>query len=322
MFVFSKKETLMKDKKGELLIDAEIVEVKEETSAETTAVAVIETKKEKRQRKGKIVKSNDAGGKRHEEIPKTDKYYPFAVLSKLLHKDEQDVINECATMQLKKLLSSAGKTIVRYPISENDLKEVFLLAERFNFGEITVSPDLVAKCVKPVKKYELEHIKVSTIIGFPFGDDTFSGKIVSLKKCVALGVDEASVAMKFAGSDKAEVKLFKKQLKKINSCFPRRAGVALSVSDMKEESLVQAIKLIEKTDLNHALLIFGECTMQEVKLALDKINKVKGKKAIKVMLNAKSEEDIINFIELGASVVLTPFLDEIATSLAKKLGVF
>ena len=59
-----------------------------------------------------------------------------------------------------------------------------------------------------------------------------------------------------------------------------------------------------------------------VKLALDKINKVKGKKAIKVMLNAKSEEDIINFIELGARVVLTPFLDEIATSLAKKLGVF
>ena len=53
----------------------------------------------------------------------------------------------------------------------------------------------------------------------------------------------------------------------------------------------------------------------------DKVNKVKGKKAVKIMLNAKSEEDIVNFTELGASVILTPYLDEIAQSLAKKLGV-
>ena len=90
---------------------------------------------------------------------------------------------------------------------------------------------------------------------------------------------------------------------------------------MSEQALISAVKLIEKTDLNHILLIFGECSSKDVKSALDKVNKVKGKKAVKIMLNAKSEEDIVNFTELGASVILTPYLDEIAQSLAKKLGV-
>jgi deoxyribose-phosphate aldolase len=206
-------------------------------------------------------------------------------------------------------------------IDDEELKDFFLLADKFNFGEITVSPDLVSRCIKPVKKYDLSHVKVSTIIGFPFGDDTFSGKIVSLKQCVSLGIDEASVAMKFKGGDKAELKLFKKQLKKINSCFSRRVGVALSAHDMEEKDLITAIKLIEKTDLNHVLLTFGECSFQDVKEKLEKVNKVKGKKAVKIMLNAKNPEDIKSVVELGANIVLTPYLDEIIKNLAKTLGV-
>ncbi len=309
--------------KDKLLIESEIVEVKDENSTSVTAVAVVDSPKtkEKKPRKTKANKTENINEKFYGEIPKNGKTYPFSVLAKLLHKDEKEVIDECVIMQLRKLFSKAGKTLVRYTISDSDLKDVFLLADKFNFGEITVSPDMVSRCIKPVKKYDLAHVKVGTIIGFPFGDDTFSGKIVSLKQCVALGVDEASVAMKFTGEDKASVKLFKKQLKKINSCFPRHVGVALSVSDMTEGALLGAIKLIEKSDLTHIVLTFGECRFNEVKEKLEKVNKIKGKKKIKLMLNAKAEEDIINLVELGASVVLTPYLDEIATSLAKKLEV-
>ena len=309
-------------KKDELLLDTEIVEVKEESSNITTAVAVCENSKPKKPRKSKTGKSDEKVKTSYEEIPESEEGYPFSYLAKLLHKEEKEVINECVLLQLRKLFSKAGKTLVRYTISDSDLKEVFLLADKLNFGEITVSPDMVSRCAKIVKKNDLAHVKVGTIIGFPFGDDTFSGKIVSLKQCVALGVDEASVAMKFTGEDKASVKLFKKQLKKINSFFPRHAGVALSVSDMSEQTLVQVVKLIEKSDLSHIVLTFGECSFNEIKQSLEKVNKVKGKKAIKLMLNAKAEEDIINMVELGASVVLTPFLDEIALNLAKKLKVF
>ena len=90
---------------------------------------------------------------------------------------------------------------------------------------------------------------------------------------------------------------------------------------MEEKDLITAIKLIEKTDLNHVLLTFGECSFQDVKEKLEKVNKVKGKKAVKIMLNAKNPEDIKSVVELGASIVLTPYLDEIIKNLAKTLGV-
>ena len=48
---------------------------------------------------------------------------------------------------------------------------------------------------------------------------------------------------------------------------------------------------------------------------------LKGKKAVKIMLNAKNPEDIKSVVELGASTVLTPYLDEIIKNLAKTLGV-
>lgn len=303
-------------KKDELLIETEIVEIKEDAK-EVTAVAVVDKSK-----KQKPVKTGKKEKRVTEETSSSSRLGVFSELARLLHKPENEVIDECVVMQLRKLFSKAGLTLVRYAISDNEIKDAFLLADKFNFGEITVYPDMVSRCIKPVKKYDLAHVKVSTIIGFPFGDDTFSGKIVSLKQCVSLGVDEASVAMKFTGEDKASVKLFKKQLKKINSCFPRHAGVALSVSDMTEGALIQAIKLIEKSDLKHVVLTFGECTFNEIKEKLEKINKIIGKKTIKLMLNAKAEEDIINVTELGACVILTPFLDEIAINLAKKLGVY
>ena len=309
----------MQDKKDGLMIETEVVEIKEVKDQETTAVAII-SETQKKTKKEKPIKSNKKQKDNYDNEFSGGKTAVFSLLAKLLHKSEQEVIDECVVMQLKKLMSSAGKTIVRYSVTDEELKDFFLLADKFNFGEITVSPDLVSRCIKPVKKYDLSHVKVSTIIGFPFGDDTFSGKIVSLKQCVALGVDEASVAMKFKGGDKAELKLFKKQLKKINSCFSRRAGVALSAHDMEEKDLITAIKLIEKTDLNHVLLTFGECSFQDVKEKLEKVNKVKGKKAVKIMLNAKNPEDIKSVVELGASIVLTPYLDEIIKNLAKSLG--
>lgn len=310
----------MQDKKDGLMIETEVVEIKEVNNKETTAVATI-SETQKKTKKEKPIKSNKKQKDNYNGEFSGGKTAVFSLLAKLLHKSEQEVIDECVVMQLKKLMSSAGKTIVRYSVTDEELKDFFLLADKFNFGEITVSPDLVSRCIKPVKKYDLSHVKVSTIIGFPFGDDTFSGKIVSLKQCVALGVDEASVAMKFKGGDKTELKLFKKQLKKINSCFSRRAGVALSAHDMEEKDLITAIKLIEKTDLNHVLLTFGECSFQDVKEKLEKVNKVKGKKAVKIMLNAKNPEDIKSVVELGASIVLTPYLDEIIKNLAKSLGV-
>ena len=310
----------MQDKKDGLMIETEVVEIKEVKDQETTAVAII-SETQKKTKKEKPIKSNKKQKDNYDNEFSGGKTAVFSLLAKLLHKSEQEVIDECVVMQLKKLMSSAGKTIVRYSVTDEELKDFFLLADKFNFGEITVSPDLVSRCIKPVKKYDLSHVKVSTIIGFPFGDDTFSGKIVSLKQCVALGVDEASVAMKFKGGDKAELKLFKKQLKKINSCFSRRAGVALSAHDMEEKDLIMAIKLIEKTDLNHVLLTFGECSFQDVKEKLEKVNKVKGKKSVKIMLNAKNPEDIKSVVELGASIVLTPYLDEIIKNLAKSLGV-
>ncbi len=310
----------MQDKKDGLMIETEVVEIKEVNNKETTAVANI-GEVQKKTKKEKPIKSNKKQKDNYDNEFSGGKTAVFSLLAKLLHKSEQEVIDECVVMQLKKLMSSAGKTIVRYSVTDEELKDFFLLADKFNFGEITVSPDLVSRCIKPVKKYDLSHVKVSTIIGFPFGDDTFSGKIVSLKQCVALGVDEASVAMKFKGGDKTELKLFKKQLKKINSCFSRRAGVALSAHDMEEKDLITAIKLIEKTDLNHVLLTFGECSFQDVKEKLEKVNKVKGKKAVKIMLNAKNPEDIKSVVELGASIVLTPYLDEIIKNLAKSLGV-
>lgn len=298
----------------------EITTAKDTTSTQSvsTAVAVVVPKKKN---KTSGTKENSKKSDSAKRKSASSKYDVFKEIAFLLNKTETEIINDCCLYEARKILSVAGKSLVRYSVSEKELEEILLNAKKYNFGEVLVSPDMIEKCYAPVKKHLLTDVTVSTIVGFPFGDDVFKSKLVTLSSCAKLGVDSADVVMKYTAETRKDKKIFKKQLKKIDSHFRGKVGIAVSVKDTDTDKLIALTKAVEKSSVKGLLLMFGECSLEEVGGLISLVSKNMERKELRVMLNVTTIEDVCKIREMGVDRVITPYLDEILGDIKRRFSI-
>ena len=118
--------------------------------------------------------------------------------------------------------------------------------------------------------------------------------------------------------NKENLKLFKKECKKLCRISKNRAGLVLNASDINEENYLEGMKVIKKTKIAFITLAFGEATMEEVKHKLAVINKCGVSKDLFVIANVESLEQAIELNKLKVSRVLTPYADAIGKDLLKR----
>ena len=175
-------------------------------------------------------------------------------------------------------------------------------------------------CAKQTKKNGFGAVNVGAVIDFPFGESSFKSKLSSVKECIKIGADQATVAIPSMLLSKTEIKNFKKQVKKLGKIRKIEVGVSLNASDLDEDKIKLALKILNKSKLAFITFAFGDATFIEVKEKLRVINKYRASKKICVLANADRAEAITELFKFKVDYILTPYADAIGDDLLKRFN--
>lgn len=278
-----------------------------------------------------VVSSDDGGNsreneKRKEEFKKGFKAYgdcgdAFVELADLLNVTIEQVKDECCLFQIRKLMSKIGKVIVRYDVPDSELERVMYNAGELKIGEILVSPAYIPSLTRHAKKYGLTDKKICALIDFPFGESLFKSKLTSVREAIKAGVDGTVVMMPAMLLHGNNVKVFKKEVKKLGRIKRAHAGVALSVMDVTDEELKTAFKIIDKTAVENVTLVFGSVSEEELRVKMNAVNALRGKKPVRIIANVETVDAVQKLTALSVDGILTPFADELGKKLVEKFKV-
>lgn len=250
-----------------------------------------------------------------------DVYEKFPDLARLMNTTVENLRDEFFLFQIRKLMSKIGKVVVRHSVTENELEKIFLNANALTINQVLVSPVYLPTCERIVKKHKLHNVCVGSIIDFPFGESSFKSKINNVKDSVKIGVDEVSVMIPSLLTTPDHIKTFRKQVKKIAKSYKGSSGVVLNATDIQEEQVKRAMKIVGKSKLSFVVFAFGEATVSDLKEKMQIINKYKGNKKISVIANVDRADSIQELFKQGVDRILSPFADAIGQELVERFEI-
>ena len=279
--------------------------------------AVQEKKAVKKKETSAIDKVKDA----ERSCVEKDVYEKFPDLARLMNTTVENLRDEFFLFQIRKLMSKIGKVVVRHSVTENELEKIFLNANALTINQVLVSPVYLPTCERIVKKHKLHNVCVGSIIDFPFGESSFKSKINNVKDSVKIGVDEVSVMIPSLLTTPDHIKTFRKQVKKIAKSYKGSSGVVLNATDIQEEQVKRAMKIVGKSKLSFVVFAFGEATVSDLKEKMQIINKYKGNKKISVIANVDRADSIQELFKQGVDRILSPFADAIGQELVERFEI-
>ncbi|MBQ3046643.1 MAG: hypothetical protein IJD54_01195 [Clostridia bacterium] len=279
--------------------------------------AVQEKKAVKKKETGAVDKVKDA----ERSCVEKDVYEKFPDLARLMNTTVENLRDEFFLFQIRKLMSKIGKVVVRHSVTENELEKIFLNANALTINQVLVSPVYLPTCERIVKKHKLHNVCVGSIIDFPFGESSFKSKINNVKDSVKIGVDEVSVMIPSLLTTPDHIKTFRKQVKKIAKSYKGSSGVVLNATDIQEEQVKRAMKIVGKSKLSFVVFAFGEATVSDLKEKMQIINKYKGNKKVSVIANVDRADSIQELFKQGVDRILSPFADAIGQELVERFEI-
>ncbi|MBE5749502.1 MAG: hypothetical protein E7346_01365 [Clostridiales bacterium] len=305
--VLEKKELITTEPLGEELVQA----------PSENLPAVQEKKAVKKKETSAVDKVKDA----ERSCVEKDVYEKFPDLARLMNTTVENLRDEFFLFQIRKLMSKIGKVVVRHSVTENELEKIFLNANALTINQVLVSPVYLPTCERIVKKHKLHNVCVGSIIDFPFGESSFKSKINNVKDSVKIGVDEVSVMIPSLLTTPDHIKTFRKQVKKIAKSYKGSSGVVLNATDIQEEQVKRAMKIVGKSKLSFVVFAFGEATVSDLKEKMQIINKYKGNKKVSVIANVDRADSIQELFKQGVDRILSPFADAIGQELVERFEI-
>ena len=245
----------------------------------------------------------------------------FPDLAALMNMSIEDLKDEFYLFQIRKFMSRLGKVAVRYNLSDDEGEKLYVNSARLNLDRLLVSPAYVDNCLKYAEKHEAEKVRVGVIIDFPFGESSFSAKLLSVKECARKQIGEVTVVIPVMYAEPERARELKKQLKKLGRIRNCPVGVAFNAQDMTEEQLKRAVKTAEKTKTAFITLFFGESDDALIKSRAEAVMKYCSGKRVNVLGNINNAQICTELLKLETGTIYTPFADEIGAELLKKFNI-
>jgi deoxyribose-phosphate aldolase len=105
-------------------------------------------------------------------------------------------------------------TILKPNTSSADIKKLCDEAKQYQFAAVCVPPYFISTASKELKGSK---IKVATVIGFPFGYNHYSTKLVEAEQAINDGADELDMVMNIAAFKERDFDYLKKEAEAIVS---------------------------------------------------------------------------------------------------------
>lgn len=309
---------------------AETAQEKNQIKPYKNEVSACESEKENK-------KTSDSKGKDEDGEENEQEIYEEMLpdLAKLMNVSLSKLKDEFFLFQIRKLMGKLGKLIVRFNLSEAEIEKILYNSNELEMGEVVISPAYLPVCGRKVKKHRMNDLYINTLIDFPFGENSFKSKLNNVRESIRAGVDGVSVMMPNLLATPENIKIFKKQVKKIGRCYKYNSNVVINATDLSEQEIQRVFKLITKTKLKGVVFAFGEATLEEVKSKITIANKLRGvgeakksrrknKLSVKnmaVIANVDRADAINELFKLHVDKIITPYADQIGEELIKRFKI-
>lgn len=251
--------------------------------------------------------------KKTEKADKIEDVSDFYRIAEILCTDKNAVLEECKLYGIRKIMAKLSRAVVRYGLSNGEMKTLVKNAGISGLGEIAVSPAYLNDLAVHLKGKE--EIKVCAVIDFPFGEASFKVKMSEIKNSIKQGVDGVLTVLNASEIKNDNGTALKKQLRKIGKVKGVIKGVAVSAEDLNKDDIKRFLRLGEKANFDYAAFLFGNVSESELNSKMKDITDVKGAIAVKVMANVEDLAGVKALIKSGADGIITPFAETIAKEL-------
>lgn len=219
-------------------------------------------------------------------------------------------------MQLEEILSKCDHTLLRPDATWDEIKELIDEGIKYQVASVCLPPSYVGRAAQ----YALGRIHITTVIGFPHGNETTKTKVYQAKNAIEDGADEIDMVINI-GELKSDNKAF--VLNEINEVREVTRGHILKVivetSLLSKDEKIAVSRLVSQSEADYIKTSTGfngdGATVSDVLLMKENIRE--GLK-IKASGGIKSLDDAKKLLDAGASRLGTSRIVKIARDLYKE----
>lgn len=211
---------------------------------------------------------------------------------------------ETKPMLPEDLASYIDQTLLKPEIKKNELEDFLANASRYPFASVCIPPYYVKTAARILQKTPL---KISTVVGFPFGYQTSSCKILEAKEAFQNGAAEIDMVMNLSAFKSGEIEHVREEIAEIVSAAPG-AIIKVIVETCyltKEEKIAACIMVINsgahfiKTSTGFGP---GGATLEDIRL----LSETAGERIrVKASGGIKFAAEVLTMIENGAQRIGT-----------------
>lgn len=161
-------------------------------------------------------------------------------------------------------------TLLKVDATKKDIENLCKEAIKYNFKSVMVHPSQIHYCLEILKE---SNIKIGTVIGFPFGQNTIETKIFEIKEAFKNGVNEIDYVINISELKNKNYNYIKEEMKKIVLlCLKCKiiSKVIIETCYLTKEEKIKILEIIKeiKPDFVKTSTGFGlmGATIEDIKL--------------------------------------------------------
>lgn len=202
-------------------------------------------------------------------------------------------------MDIHKILTLCDHTLLKPDARWEDIKELADEGIYYNTASICLPPCYVRKA----KEYVADRIKITTVIGFPHGNQTKDTKVYEAKKAIEEGADEIDMVINIGALKSGDTDYVLDEIKEVRKASEGHIlKVIIETSLLNDEEKLIMADIVSKSGADYIKtstgFTGGGARAMDIKLIKENIS---DKLKIKASGGIKSIEDAEKLLEAGAS---------------------
>ncbi|HEM2826797.1 TPA: deoxyribose-phosphate aldolase [Streptococcus suis] len=199
-----------------------------------------------------------------------------------------------------KLNKYIDHTILKPETTQEQVEKILAEAKEYDFASVCVNPTWVALAADNLKDSD---VKVCTVIGFPLGANTPAVKAFETKDAISNGADEIDMVINIGALKTGNYDLVLEDIKAVVAASgDKLVKVIIEACLLTDDEKVKACQLSQEAGADYVKtstgFSTGGATVADVALMRKTVGPDMG---VKASGGARSYEDVIAFIEAGAS---------------------
>lgn len=233
-------------------------------------------------------------------------------LAEILGVTDAELKSEFILTKIRKLTAKIEYVFLKPDATERELSSVAEEMKKYGFGKLCVLPSQVGF----VKKRLPENVTVTTVVGYPFGPDSFSSALAAVRDLVKAGAGEIGYVPDVFRLKNGDLYDFRRRLIKLCGASKKRLRIVLEPARLDQKVLKKLASAIDRAPLKGVSLSSGYFPAEASSQLAAYKNDAKGNFSVTVYTERGTAEELTRLFAAGADMIATDKAAAIALELA------